>query len=161
MTPENKIPSFNFVDSKQLEAGTAGADRNRLGKKRLEDVLYIRPKAPKLSSVAKGRLYEDRVRRLLEKKNFKLLKKNFRTPYAEVDLIFRSPERKVFMIEVKKASRVGVHLSHRQAQRLERARQYLSTRYGHEVRCHLAIADAQHGITFIKDILAQQLEACL
>ena len=110
-----------------------------------------------LSSVAKGRLYENRVCSVLKNKKFKVLKRNFRTPYAEVDLLFLTPSGKVVMIEVKKSTRAGVYLSTRQAQRLERARQYLSAHYGHQVRCHLAIVDSNKNVTFIEDILAHQL----
>jgi Holliday junction resolvase-like predicted endonuclease len=87
-----------------------------------------------------GRKGEDFVARFLENKNFKILHRNLRTPYGEVDLVARHEET-IFVFEIK-TRRHGLKneyqfrgiLGWTQRKRLERASQWLWLKYRHQCR---------------------------
>lgn len=78
-----------------------------------------------------------------------------KTPFAEVDLLFRAPEGHVLMVEVKTAN-LAVYQAHRiswkQKARLVRALQFLAARLDCLVEVHWAFVTKDGAVTIIEDI---------
>lgn len=88
-------------------------------------------------------------------KNFQLLKQRVKTPFAEVDLLFRSPRGHLLMVEVKSAndsSFYSARISKRQMQRLNRAACFLADRFDCLVEYHWAFVDQNYSVTVIEDV---------
>jgi len=67
----------------------------------------------------------------------------FKTPFAEIDLIFQTPEKVFVMVEVKSIGKKGYEryrVSSKQRMRLKRAHQYFCSRFK-KVEFHLALVD--------------------
>lgn len=78
-----------------------------------------------------------------------------KTPFAEVDLLFRTPEGHVLMVEVKTANLSDFHavrISRRQKARLMRALYFLAEQFDSLVEVHWAFVTKTGEMTVIEDI---------
>ena len=89
---------------------------------------------------------------------FRLLKRRWKTGYAEVDLLFRYPDcksgRHVLLVEVKKRSTLAFRewaVSARQKMRIRRAAQSLMEK-GFEVECKLAFVDENSNLEIFSEV---------
>ena len=103
----------------------------------------------------RGRWIEKQVSEYFLNQGCERIAENLKTPFAEVDLLFKAPEGGYFIIEVKKSLAAEIALSARQARRLSRAVQYLSRQFETIVRCHLAVVDPELNLDFIEDVLTE------
>lgn len=88
-------------------------------------------------------------------KKFRLLEQRVKTPFAEVDLLFRSADGNLLMVEVKSANDpcfYSARISKRQMQRLARAVSFLATHFNCLVEYHWAFVDQNQKITVIEDV---------
>lgn len=78
-----------------------------------------------------------------------------KTPFAEVDLVFKTPDDHLLMVEVK-TSNVSdfqfYRISKNQKQRLLRALLFLAERYDMPVEIHWAFVTKEGAVTIIEDI---------
>ena len=103
----------------------------------------------------RGLLSEDRVRAYYQKKSYSLIEQRVRTPYAELDLLFRTPEGHLLIVEVKTANLSSFYnykVTPRQKVRLLRAVQFLAERFATLVEIHWAFVTKEGEITIISDI---------
>ncbi|WP_374073312.1 hypothetical protein [Bdellovibrio bacteriovorus] len=78
-----------------------------------------------------------------------------KTPFAEVDLIFKTPEGHALMVEVKTANLADFQphrISKKQKARLTRALQFLAERLDSLVVAHWAFVTKDGVVTIIEDI---------
>lgn len=78
-----------------------------------------------------------------------------KTPFAEIDLVFKTPEGHALMVEVKTVNLDHFHstrISLKQKQRLLRALQFLAERWNTLVEVHWAFVTKEGEITIIEDI---------
>ncbi|UOF01922.1 hypothetical protein MNR06_03005 [Bdellovibrio reynosensis] len=78
-----------------------------------------------------------------------------KTPFAEVDLLFRTPDNHVLMVEVKTnniSAFQNFRIGKRQKNRLVRALQFLSDRLDSLVEVHWAFVTKEGKVTVIEDI---------
>lgn len=54
-----------------------------------------------------GKLGEDLACRYLVDKNYKIIERNYRKPWGELDIIAKSPDKTLVFIEVKTTKRIG------------------------------------------------------
>ncbi len=98
---------------------------------------------------------EYRVKKFYEAKGFKLLKHRLRTPFAEVDLLFQSPQGQVLMVEVKSANTEDFYLFRvpiKQKKRLERAVLYMSEELGCFIEIHWAFVKNSGEVVVVEDV---------
>ena len=104
------------------------------------------------NSWARGIEAENKVKEYLLKNNFELIEQRYRTPFAEVDLLLRSPKGPLVMIEVKAISdwdRLLWRLDQRQRQRLKRACSFIENKYKKLVMLKVAYIDKFNKILFL------------
>lgn len=98
---------------------------------------------------------EQYVLNYYHQKGYQILAQRLKTPFAEVDLLFRSPEGHILMVEVKTANlqTYQVHrISWKQKARLIRALQFLAARFEALVEVHWAFVTKDGAVTIIEDI---------
>lgn len=86
---------------------------------------------------------------------FELLGQRVKTPFAEVDLLFRAPEGHVLLVEVKTANIQDFHLyriSLKQRKRLLRALLFLAEKFEALVEAHWAFVTKEGEVTIIEDV---------
>jgi len=87
-------------------------------------------------------------------KQYVILEQRVKTPFAEVDLLFETPEGHLLMVEVKSvknADFIPTAIGKRQKQRLQRAMIYLTEQFKTPVEVHWAFVSS-FDITVIEDI---------
>lgn len=103
--------------------------------------------------IQKGLANEERVKTLLINKGYELVGHRFKTPFAEVDLLFKDSKQIYHIIEVKTVRGDWQYfIGKKQRQRLMNAFMYF-VESGHEIRAHLALVNESNKITFQKDFL--------
>lgn len=98
---------------------------------------------------------EKYVQKYYEKRGYELLAQRLKTPFAEVDLIFKTPEGHALMVEVKTTNLSefqNFRISQRQKNRLIRALQFLTARLDSLVEVHWAFVTKEGDVTIIEDI---------
>jgi putative endonuclease len=83
------------------------------------------------------------------------LQQRLRTPFAEVDLLFRREAGALLMVEVKTLSRFDFllhRISPRQKERLFRARLYLQSQYREAVEINWAYVSHNGDVLVIEDV---------
>ncbi|WP_172795333.1 YraN family protein [Bdellovibrio bacteriovorus] len=98
---------------------------------------------------------EKLVQKFYEKKGYTLLAQRVITPFAEVDLIFQTPEGHALMVEVKTTNIADFQphrISWKQKARLVRALQYLTSKLENLVEVHWAFVTKEGKVTIIEDI---------
>lgn len=103
----------------------------------------------------RGLLSEDRVAAYYQKKSYRLIEQRVKTPFAELDLLFRTPEGHLLIVEVKTANLSSFYnykVTPRQKIRLLRAVQFLAERFSTLVEIHWAFVTKEGEITIISDI---------
>ncbi len=90
-----------------------------------------------------------------QSRNFLLLKQRMKTPFAEVDLLFRAPQGHLLMVEVKSVNLSSFYLtrvSKRQKNRLEKAVIFLSNRFNILVEIHWAFVGLDDEVIIFEDV---------
>lgn len=91
-----------------------------------------------------------------EKKRYFLLRQRLKTPFAEVDLLFRSPDgRHLLLVEVKTANQgtfYNTRITRRQKYRLFGAASFLAERFRTLVEVHWAFVTKTGEVTIIEDV---------
>lgn len=103
-----------------------------------------------------GRKLEDLALQFYLSQSYDLKYRRYKTPFAEVDLIFTSPQKNLVLVEVKSKTRKGFEafrVSKVQKERLKRAHQYFLGYYS-RVESHLAIVSQDGRVEVHKDFLA-------
>ena len=103
----------------------------------------------------RGLLSEERVRVYYQKKSYTLIEQRVKTPFAELDLLFRTPEGHLLLVEVKTANSASFYnyrVTPKQKMRLLRAVQFLAERFSTLVEIHWAFVTKDGEITIISDI---------
>ncbi len=98
---------------------------------------------------------ERRVQIFYQQKGYVLLAQRVKTPFAEVDLLFKTPEGHALMVEVKTANLSAFQnhrISWKQRARLIRALQFLAERWKVPVEVHWAFVTKEGEVTIIEDI---------
>jgi putative endonuclease len=99
---------------------------------------------------------EEFVSKYYLNRNYQLLKRRVKTPFAEIDLLFRTPDRKnLLMVEVKTANQAtfyNARISPRQKFRLKGAAVFLAARFNCLVEVHWAFVTRFGEITIIDDV---------
>lgn len=88
-------------------------------------------------------------------KQYVLLGQRVKTPFAEVDILLRTPQGHLLMIEVKTANLTDFQpfrVSQKQKARLLRALQFLAARWELLVEIHWAFVTKEGEITVFEDI---------
>lgn len=102
----------------------------------------------------KGREAEGLVADYFLKKKFELLARRLRTPYAEVDLVFRGPIGELLLVEVKSQPNSDfLAISSGQIERLRRAMLWFMQKNLGEVRCAIALVGRRGDIEVVDDFL--------
>lgn len=86
---------------------------------------------------------------------YQALARRLKTPYAEIDLLFRTPESHLLMVEVKTVNIESFQphrVSWRQKQRQLRALQFLIQKWGCPVEVNWAFVTKKGELTLIEDI---------
>lgn len=95
------------------------------------------------------------VQNFYQKKGYELLGQRVKTPFAEVDLIFQTPQGHALMVEVKTSNLSefqNYRISYKQKNRLLRALQFLSVRLDVLIEVHWAFVTKEGEVTVIEDI---------
>ncbi|MFS4460025.1 YraN family protein [Bdellovibrio sp. HCB2-146] len=95
------------------------------------------------------------MRLYYQKKTYQLIEQRVKTPFAEIDLLFRTPEGHLLLVEVKTANSVAFYnyrVTAGQKERLFRAVQFLAARFECLVELHWAFVSIEGEITIISDI---------
>ncbi len=104
----------------------------------------------------RGLQSEEFVSKYYIHRNYQLLKQRVKTPYAEIDLLFRAPDRmNLLMVEVKTANQAtfyNARISPRQKYRLMGAAAFLAARFNCLVEVHWAFVTRFGEITIIDDV---------
>nr|BFD66982.1 hypothetical protein HAGR004_20040 [Bdellovibrio sp. HAGR004] len=103
----------------------------------------------------RGLLSENHVVKHYQLKHFHLLGQRVKTPFAEVDLLFRAPQGHLLMVEVKTTNLMDFQpfrVSQKQKARLLRAMQFLAARWDVLVEIHWAFVTKEGEITVFEDI---------
>ncbi|HWU44027.1 MAG TPA: YraN family protein [Bdellovibrio sp.] len=90
-----------------------------------------------------------------QNKNYRLLHQRVKTPFAEIDLLFRTPSGNLLVVEVKAAnlsSFYGTRVSWKQKNRLLRAANFLNAQTQCLVEIHWAFVNDRRQITIFEDI---------
>lgn len=98
---------------------------------------------------------EGHVIQFYQQLGFELLSQRVKTPFAEVDLLFRSPEGHVLMVEVKTANTPDFQpyrIAARQKKRLLRALIFLAEKLDSLVEVHWAFVTKNGEVTVIEDV---------
>lgn len=98
----------------------------------------------KFSAQQKGFECEQLVLTHYLEKSYELIEQRFKTPFAEIDLVLRSPEQEIVLVEVKSLSSfdfLNERVSKSQKQRLLRAFRYF---LGEHDRVRLELAVVSH-----------------
>ncbi len=93
------------------------------------------------NSVQFGLETEIKVLRDLEIKNCKIIGHRIKTPFAEVDILFRSTKGVIVLLEVKSLSKwvwLESRVTKKQSDRLKRAATFIESRYNESVQICLA-----------------------
>lgn len=88
------------------------------------------------------------------KRGFTCQARRWKSPFAEVDLVLISPEKKIYLIEVKRLSSfefLSHRLSAKQKRRLQRAHLYCCEAWG-EVVLELAVVSQQGEVLIIENV---------
>ncbi|MGZ3779067.1 MAG: YraN family protein [Pseudobdellovibrionaceae bacterium] len=123
----------------------------------------LRPSANKINKFKtetywahqRGLESEKHVQEFYFKKGYVLLAQRLKTPFAEVDLIFRSPAGHALMVEVKTTNISefqNYRISQYQKRRLMRALLFLTERLNSLVEVHWAFVTKEGQVTIIEDI---------
>lgn len=90
-----------------------------------------------------------------KKLGYEVFKERFRTPFAEIDIVFRHPQKNSVLVEVKTVNSFEF-LEHRlrssQRQRLQRAQLYLSHLWGESLELHLAFVSSDGEVLVFDDL---------
>lgn len=147
-SPEAPIPKASNIDSApKSKAKIKQKTKLQSKKKSAAKPLYW--------AHQRGLLSEDRVRAFYQKKSYSLIEQRVKTPYAELDLLFRTPEGHLLIVEVKTANLSSFYnykVTPRQKIRLLRAVQFLAERFATLVEIHWAFVTKEGEITIISDI---------
>lgn len=84
-----------------------------------------------------------------------MLRQRLKTPYAEVDLLFRAPSGNLILVEVKtsnSADFLPARVNQRQWSRLARAAQFLAARFDCLVEFHWAFVDSNFTVTVFEEL---------
>ena len=103
----------------------------------------------------RGLQSEKYVIQFYQDQGFELLAQRVKTPFAEVDLLFRTPDQNVLMVEVKTANIRDFHLhriSVHQRKRLLRALLFLAEKLESLVEVHWAFVTKGGEVTIIEDV---------
>ncbi|MGE5085464.1 MAG: YraN family protein [Bacillota bacterium] len=96
------------------------------------------------------------VQQHYQNKKYHLLQQRLKTPFAEVDLLFRSPDgRHLLLVEVKTANQgtfYSARITSRQKYRLLGAASFLAERYRTLVEVHWAFVTKTGEVTIIEDV---------
>lgn len=87
---------------------------------------------------------------------FQLKAQRLKTKYAEIDLVFVSPQKHLILVEVKSKTRAGFEafrVSKNQKDRLRRAHEHFSSKWPH-VESHLAIVSQDGLVEVHRDYLS-------
>ncbi|MEN0058666.1 MAG: YraN family protein [Bdellovibrio sp.] len=98
---------------------------------------------------------EQRVLEVYRQKGYQLLQQRLRTPFAEVDLLMRSPQGHLVLIEVKTSSLDGFQnyrLSAQQKKRLERALHFLAESFQELIEMHWAFVTREGEMILLEDL---------
>lgn len=98
---------------------------------------------------------EKYVQKFYEKRGYELLAQRVKTPFAEVDLIFKTPEGHALMVEVKTSNLSefqNYRISQKQKSRLIRALQFLTVKLDSLIEVHWAFVTKDGQVTIIEDI---------
>lgn len=90
-----------------------------------------------------------------KKLNYQLIQQRFKTPFAEVDLFFKTPEGHYLLVEVKSvklSSFYNTRISQKQKRRLERAVLFLSHKYNALIEIHWAFVGMNDAVVIFKDV---------
>lgn len=101
-----------------------------------------------------GLFAEYLVAKDLHARNYRLLRHQLKTPFAEVDLLLQTPKQELLICEVKlMRARAWAHspLPERQLQRLSRAQEYLAHKYDQPCEVWLAKVSAEWLIEYFID----------
>lgn len=115
----------------------------------------VKSKKPLYWAHERGLLSEARVLSYYQKKSYTLIEQRVKTPFAELDLLFRTPEGHLLIVEVKTANLASFYnfkVTPRQKIRLLRAVQFLAERFSTLVEIHWAFVTKEGEITIISDI---------
>ena len=111
--------------------------------------LVPRPFTEKLSegfaNTSRGHRSEDRVERVFEERGYRTIRRRWRTPFAELDLVLATPDGKILIVEVKTSDwpeGALAGLSRQQWGRLLRAREWLADCEGQDVELWVVTFDA-------------------
>lgn len=107
------------------------------------------------SSWQRGLESEKFTQRYYEELGYQVYKERFRTPFAEVDIIFRHPQKNSVLVEVKTVNSFEFlehRLQQRQKQRLQRAQLYLSHLWGEALELHLAFVSSNGEVLVFDDL---------
>lgn len=112
-------------------------------------------KVPQYWAHRRGLESEEIVKVYYLHRGYILLGQRVQTPFAEVDLLFQTPERYILMVEVKTANLDDFHffrVSRRQKERQARALHYLAETKNCLVEVHWAFVTKTGELTVIEDI---------
>lgn len=104
-------------------------------------------------SFCRGQHCEFLVAQHLKKENWDLIKKNFRTPYSEVDLLFKK-QNSLLMVEVKSLSNMNFiqsRLRSRQKTRLNNSRMYIEQEWNLSVEFALIFVGPEDQILIFNE----------
>jgi putative endonuclease len=90
-----------------------------------------------------------------QKQNYQLIHQRLQTPFAEVDLFFKTPEGHFLLVEVKSvnlSSFYNTRISKKQKSRLERAVLFLSHKYEALIEVHWAFVGFNDAVVVFKDV---------
>lgn len=90
-----------------------------------------------------------------QQKGYELLAQRVKTPFAEVDLLFKTPQQHLLMVEVKTANLLDFQpfrISQKQKARLCRALLFMAARWDLPVEIHWAFVTKDGQITVFEDI---------
>lgn len=109
----------------------------------------------KYSSWQRGLESEKIIQTYYAKLGYSVYKERFRTPYAEIDIIFRHPQKYSVLVEVKTVGSFDFlehRLGFKQKQRLQRAQLYLSDLWGESLELHLAFVSLDGEVLVLDDL---------
>ena len=106
-----------------------------------------------------GQASEDLVLKYYLDRGFICQKRRWKSPFAEIDLVLLSPDKIIYLVEVKSVSSfdfLSHRLSHKQKRRLQRAHLYACELWGEKmnrlVALELAVVSQQGQVLIIDNV---------
>lgn len=144
-----QFPVYGFENTRAMQA-----QRTKKPSAKRDPVSITARASQGLKNFYHGQLCEKIVLAHYERQGFRCLRQRWKTPFGEIDLLLKSPQGLIYLVEVKSVSFfefISHRLSLKQKKRLERVHLYCCEKWGRVV-LELAVVSQQKEVLIIENV---------